>query len=256
MLTAITRAISPAIAACELTYHSRQPIDFARAEEQHGEYQKLIARLGARVISLPPEPQLPDAIFVEDTALVLDEVAVLLPMGAASRRAERPSIERALMPFRPIERIDLPATIEGGDVMRIGRALFAGRSSRTNQDGIRKLAALVSRHGYEVKAVPVKGCLHLKSACTYLGRNTILGNRSWIGAEMFADFEWLEVPAGEPAAGNTLTIGKKVILPASFPRTRELLEQHGFPVVTLDISELQKAESGLTCSSLVFEDRR
>jgi dimethylargininase len=255
MLTAITRSVSPAIAACELTFRPRQPIDFAKAEEQHRQYQQLLARLGARVISLPAEPDLPDSVFVEDPALVLDEVAVLLPMGAASRRAERPSIERALTPFRPIKKIDLPATMEGGDVLRIGRTLFVGLSSRTNQQGVRHLATLVSRYGYEVKAVPVTGCLHLKSACTYLGRNTILGNRSRIGAEMFREFAWLEVPAAEPRAGNTLTIGEKVILPASFPHTRELVERHGFPVVTLDISELQKAEAGLTCSSLIFEQQ-
>jgi len=255
MLTAITREISPAIAACQLTFHSRQPIDFAGAKRQHGEYQQLLARLGARVISLPAEPELPDAIFVEDTALVLDEVAVLLPMGAASRRAEKPSIEKALMPFRPIAKIELPAKIEGGDIMRIDRRLFAGLSSRTNQEGIRQLAALVSRFGYEVIAVPVEGCLHLKSACTFLGGDTIVGNRSRIDAEMFRKFEWIDVPGAEPAAGNTLTIRGKVILPASFPLTRGLLEQRGFTVEGLDISELQKAESGLTCSSLVFEDR-
>jgi dimethylargininase len=254
MLTAITRGVSSAIAECELTFLERRPIDLARAAEQHRDYELLLTLLGARVISLPAEPHLPDSVFVEDTALVLDEAAIVFAMGAASRRRETISVSEVLLRYRPVENIVLPGTMEGGDVLRIGRKLFVGISRRTNNEGIRQLTAIAARMGYEVTPVPVTGCLHLKSACTYLGENTLLGNRLWIDAAPFAGYEWIEVPEEERAAANALAVGGKVILPESYPRTRAVLEKRGFTVVSLDISELQKAEAGLTCSCLLFED--
>ncbi len=253
MLTAITRKVSPRLAACELEFLPRQPIDIARAQRQHHAYEALLEKLGARVISLPAEPGLPDSMFVEDAAVVLDEVALLMSPGTATRRGEVASIEKALAEFRPLERIELPATIEGGDVLCIGERLFVGLSSRTNQEGVRCLAAVLAPYGYEVFPVRVTGCLHLKSAVTYIGRNTLLANRAWFDAAPFVGYDWIDVDLQEPHAGNALAIGDTVVFPASFPKTRARLEAHGFRVESLDISELQKAESGLTCSSLLFE---
>ena len=196
---------------------------------------------------------MPDSIFVEDPAIVLDELAVVFPLGTNTRRREAASIERALAKFRPIERVVLPGMIEGGDVLRIGRRVFVGFSRRTNEEGIRQLSAILSRHAYEVIPVAVTGCLHLKSAVTFLGRNTLLANRNWFGTAPFAGCEWIDVAPEEPHAGNALALGDAVIFPASFPKTRERIEARGFRVAPLDISELQKAESGLTCSSLIFE---
>jgi len=249
MLTAITRAVSPALSRCELTFLERKPIDHAKAAGQHQDYEELLRRLGARVMSLPAEPDLPDSMFVEDPAIVLDELAVILPLGTDTRRREAASIERALAKFRPVERVFLPGMMEGGDVLRIGRKVFVGLSRRTNEEGIRQLSAILSRHAYEVIPVAVTGCLHLKSAVTFLGRNTLLANRNWFGTALFVGYDWLD----EPHAGNALAIGDTVIFPASFPKTRERIEARGFRVAPLDISELQKAESGLTCSSLIFE---
>src|SRR5437016_2450839 len=192
MLTAITRGVSPAIARCELSFIDRQAIDLARARQQHQAYEELLGKLGARVISLPPEPDLPDSIFVEDPAIVLDELAVVFPLGTNTRRREAASIERALAKFRPIERVVLPGMIEGGDVLRIGRRVFVGLSRRTNEEGIRQLSAILSRHAYEVIPVAVTGCLHLKSAVTFLGRNTLLANRNWFGTAPFAGCEWID----------------------------------------------------------------
>lgn len=253
MLTAITRAVSPALARCELTFLERRPMDLGRAQEQHHSYEKVLEKLGAHVISLPPEPELPDSMFVEDAALVLDELAVVLPLGTETRRKEAATVEAALARYRPIERVRLPGTMEGGDILRMDQRLFAGLSSRTNAEGIRQLSALLAPHGYEVFPVRVTGCLHLKSAVTHLGRNTLLGNRAWIDAAPFDGYDWIDVAPEEPHAANALTIGDAVILAASFPRTRERLEARGFRVTPLDISELQKAEAGLTCSSLLFE---
>jgi dimethylargininase len=143
--------------------------------------------------------------------------------------------------------------MEGGDVLRIGRQLFVGLTKRTNAEGIRQLAAILALHNYEVIGVPVTGCLHLKSAVTFLGRNTLLANRAWFDPSPFNSFEWIEVDPAEPHAANALALAGTIIFPASFPLTRVRIESRGFHVTSLDISELQKAESGLTCSSLLFE---
>jgi dimethylargininase len=253
MLTAITRQVSPALAQCELSFIPRQPIDMDKARAQHHAYEELLRKLGAKVISLPAEPDLPDSMFVEDPAMVLDEVAVICPLGTETRRKEAPSLAAAIEKFRTLAYVKLPGLLEGGDVLRIGKKLFPGITARSNPEGIRQLAVIVEHYGYEVTAVPVTGCLHLKSAVTYLGRNTLLGNRAWFHWQRLPEFEWIDVDPAEPHAGNALAIGDNVIFPASFPRTREKIEAAGFRVLPLDISELQKAESGLTCSSLIFD---
>ena len=253
MLTAITRAVSPAIVHCEISFIDRKPIDLTIAQDQHRSYETLLAKLGARVLSLPAEPELPDSMFVEDPAIVLDELAVIFPLGTESRRPEAASLARALSSFRKLAYVTLPATLEGGDVLRIGRKLFVGLTKRSNAEGIRQLAAILAPHKYEVVAVPVTGCLHLKSAVTHIGGNTLLANRAWFDAPPFAAYDWVDVDPAEPHAANALALGDTIIFPASFPRTRVRLQTQGFHVTPIDISELQKAESGLTCSSLLFD---
>jgi dimethylargininase len=253
MLTAITRAVSPAIVHCELTFVARQPIDLATAQAQHQAYEGILEKLGARVHSLPAEPDLPDSMFVEDPAIVLDEMAIILPLGTASRQPEAESLAKALAPFRKLAYITAPGAIEGGDVLKIGRTLFVGLTTRTNVEGIRQLAAILAPHHYNVVPVPVTGCLHLKSAVTYLGRDTLAANREWFDTASLAAFHWIDVAPGEAHAANALALGGTVIFPASFPLTRARIESAGFHVTPIDISELQKAESGLTCSSLLFE---
>jgi dimethylargininase len=253
MLTAITRKVSSALANCELSFIPRQPIDLEKASAQHKAYEALLDKLGARVVSLLEEPEMPDSMFVEDPAIVLDEVAVICPLGTEARRKEAPSLAAALEKYRKLEHVKLPGMLEGGDVLRVGKKMFAGVTERSSPEGIRQMAVIVGRFGYEVTAVPVSGCLHLKSAVTYLGRNTLLGNRAWFDERRLPGFEWVDVDPSEPHAGNALTLGDTVIFPASFPKTQERIAAKGFEVVSLDISELQKAESGLTCSSLLFE---
>jgi dimethylargininase len=252
MLTAITRGVSPAMVNCELTFVSRMPIDLAKAVEQHHGYEQMLKDFGARVISLPAEATLPDSMFVEDPALVLDEVAIIFPLGTESRRAEGASLAKALEPFRELQYVHLPGTVEGGDILRVGQVLYAGRSKRTNEEGIRQLRCIVEQYGYKVIEVAVTGCLHLKSAVTSLGNKTLLANRAWFDAGSIAGYEWIDVAKSEAHAANALAFDGTVILPASFPLTRAAIEARGFEVEALDISELQKAESGLTCSSLLF----
>ena len=258
MLTAITREVSASINNCELSFHARQPIDVAKAIAQHKAYQDCLTELGVRVISLPAQPELPDSVFVEDPTVVVDEVAVVTIMGTPSRRPEARSIEDALSRYRPIKFLGEPATLDGGDVLRIGRRVFAGLSERTNREGVSQLRDVLGAFDYEVQPVEVRGCLHLKSACSYISNDTVLINQSWIDSERFRGFQLLDVPDEEPAAANALLIKDVVIIPASFPKTRALLEQRGFRVRTIDLSELQKAEAGVTCGSLIFnkEGRR
>ena len=253
MLTAITRGVSPAMVNCELTFVDRAPIDLAKALEQHRAYEQVLEKFGAKVISLPAEAALADSMFVEDPAMVLDELALIFPLGTESRRTEAALLAKVLAKFRELKYVQLPGTAEGGDILRVERNLFVGLSKRTNGEGTRQLQSIVGEYGYTVTAVPVSGCLHLKSAVTFLGRNTLLGNRKRFDASCMPGFEWIDVAPEEPHAANALAFGDTVILPASFPLTRTRIEARGFTVLPLDISELQKAESGLTCSSLLFD---
>jgi dimethylargininase len=249
MLTAITRAVSPSMEACELTYLERQKIDIARAREQHRAYEACLAELGVQVISLPAEADYPDAVFVEDTAIVLDEIAVMTRPGAASRRGESESVARALTPYRPLRWLRDPATLDGGDVMAAGKTLYVGVTARSNAAGIGQLAVEVEPFGYHVRPVIVQGCLHLKSACSYIG-DAVLVHRPWVDEAAFAGVPVVDVP--EECGTNVLTIGETVLVPSNAPRTAELLLGMGRQVRLLDNSELMKAEGALTCCSLIL----
>jgi dimethylargininase len=251
MLRALTREVSPAIVNCELEFLNREPIDLALAIEQHRQYQACLAELGAHVEVLPSAPDMADGVFVEDPAIVLDEIAVITRMGAQSRRGEGETLARALAKYRELRHIVEPGTLEGGDVMRIGKTLYVGYSRRTNVAGIQQLATMLHPLGYFVVPVEVRGCLHLKTACTYVGEDTILANRAWMDADAFCSLKFLDVP--EPRGANALRIGETVVMPAAFPRTCDLLERSGFQVRRIDNSELLKAEAGVTCTSLIFE---
>jgi dimethylargininase len=255
MLTAITRGVSPAINRCELGYLPRVEIDVAKAAEQHRRYEASLAELGASVISLDVEPDLPDSVFVEDPAVVVEEVAVMTRMGAESRREEGKSLARALAQFRPLHWLEAPATLEGGDVLRIGRKVFVGLSARTNREGVEQLARLLEPLAYTVRGVEVRGCLHLKTACSHAGEDAILANREWFDTSAFDGFRLVDVAAGEPRAANVLAMGETVLMADCFPATALILEGLGRKVVRLDNSELMKAEAGLTCSSLIFETK-
>jgi dimethylargininase len=251
---ALTRPVSGSIARCELTHLRRQPIDLGRARAQHAAYEEALAALGCAVERLPEEPELPDAVFVEDTAVVLDELAVVTRPGAASRRGETAAVAAALAAHRPVAHAEVPATLDGGDVLRLGRTLFVGLGGRTNRAGVEALRALAAPLGYTVRAVPFKGCLHLKSAATVVAPDTVLLNPSWVAAAFFGRVALVEVDEAEPFAGNVLRLAGTVVMAAGAPRTRARLEARGVSVVEVDLSELAKAEGAVTCCSLVFED--
>jgi dimethylargininase len=241
------------LARCELTFQAREAIDLARARAQHAAYAELLRALGLEVVELPADPAFPDCCFVEDVAVVLDEVALVTRPGAASRRGEAAAIEAALAGYRPLERTDEPATLEGGDVLRVGRSLFVGRSSRTNAAGIERLAAVAEPLGYRVVPVTVTGCLHLKSAVTALDEGRVLVNRAWLDTAPLEDFELVDVAPGEPGAANVLAVAGHVVVHPGFPRTLDRIAALGYDVRLLDVSEFVKAEAALTCKSLLFE---
>ncbi|MEM9998680.1 MAG: dimethylargininase, partial [Bacteroidota bacterium] len=229
------------------------PIDLDRARVQHAAYERLLTELGCTVQQLATGPDLPDSVFIEDAAVVLDEIAVITRPGAASRRPETTAVAEALAAYRPLRAtIEPPGTLDGGDVLRLGRRLFVGASGRTNEAGFAQLRAIVAPHRYTVEAVPVQGCLHLKTAVTAVGDGTVLLNPAWVEAARFARYDVIEIDPAEPFAANALLVGTTVIYPAHVPRTRERLQAHGLDVRLVPADELAKAEGGLTCSSVLF----
>ena len=255
MPRAFTRAVSPRIVDCALTHLERQPIDPDRAAKQHSAYEHALAEAGLEIVRLPGLEDDPDAVFVEDTAILLGQHAVITRPGAESRAGEADHAARDLEPFFTIHRL-AGGTLDGGDVLRIGRTLYVGLSSRTNEEGAAALESIVTPLGYRVVTVRPSKCLHLKTAVTFAGADAsgtprIVVNPHWIDPDLFDDVEAIETD--EASAANCLRVGDRLILPAGNPRTAAELRTLGFNLIELDVSELQKAEAGVTCMSLISE---
>lgn len=248
---AITRRPGPSLARCVLTHIGREPIDLALAARQHSRYEEALAELGFIVISLPPSDELPDATFVEDTAVVLGEAALMTRPGEATRRGETPDVAKLLEERARLTFVEAPATIDGGDVLVVGTRVFVGISSRTSEDGARSLKAFAEPLGYEVVNVEVRGSLHLKTAVTALSDEVLVINREWIDARPFGGFELVDVDPEEPFGANVLRSGGTIVYASEFPRTLERIRPRVARVVTLPFSELLKAEAGLTCCSVL-----
>jgi dimethylargininase len=252
MKIAITRRVSPAINQCELTHIARKPISYQRASEQHHQYEDALRSLGLDVISLDSEADLPDSVFVEDVALVLDECAIMLNPGAPSRRPEVASVEKALAPYRDIFHIQPPGTVDGGDILAVSRTVYVGISSRSTEDAIGQMKAILVPRNYQVRAVRVTGCLHLKSAVTQVSDDTLLINPEWVPKNDFPHMNFIEVDPSEPYAANAMLVDDTIIYPSSFPKTRAKLQAAGIRMTLVDVDELAKAEGAVTCCSLIF----
>jgi dimethylargininase len=248
----ITRAVSPAIVRCELTFVERAPIEYAVAVRQHDQYVALLRSFGLEVLVLPAADRFPDCCFVEDTAVVFDEVAVIARMGSESRRGEESVIEAALARHRPLVRMEAPATLDGGDVLQLGRTVYVGLSGRTNEAGIAALREALTPYDYRIESVPVTRCLHLKSACAALDDETVVINPMWLEPDRLPGARTVSVPEDEPLAAEVLRVNGRLCMHDGFPRTRALLESRGFEVHPVDLSEFIKAEAGPTCLSLLF----
>jgi len=251
-MIALTHVISPNIDRCELSFLDRSPINYQRAVKQHEHYCELLRNCGLEVIELSVNRDFPDSTFIEDTAVVVDELAIMASMGAESRRKEVSGIESVLGYYRDVEHIQLPATLEGGDVLRIEKKIFVGISARTNLAGFETMKEILEPFGYEVIPVAVNGCLHLKSACVAVDDRTLLVNPRWLDLQPLRDFRIIPVPEDEPAAVNSLRINTTICMHSGYQKTIDSLVNLGFSVETVDISELLKAEAGMTCSSIIF----
>ena len=252
MTLAITRDISPRFNECELTHIDRTPIDLDIARAQHHEYVNALAAIGCQIVELPAETDLPDSVFVEDIAFILDEVAVITRPGADSRKPETASIIQALTPLRALVQVTAPATVDGGDVLVLGKNIYVGISTRSNQAAIHQLQELLDVYGYKVTGVEMHDCLHLKTALTKVDDNTVLINPNWVDTSHFKDLNWIEVDPTEPFAANCLPVNGFLIYPTSFPKTRAKLEAHGCKICAVTVDELAKAEGAVTCCSLII----
>jgi dimethylargininase len=251
-LLALTRDISPAIEHCELTHLERTTIDLSRARSEHAAYEAALRALGCDVKRLTAGDDLPDSVFIEDAALVLDELAVITRPGAESRRAETAGVAEAVRAYRPIAAILAPGTLDGGDIVHMGRRLLVGVGYRSNDAGVKQLRSIVGSQGYTVEAVPFQGCLHLKSAVSAIADDTVLINPAWVDAARFATMRIIEIDPSEPFAANALRVGTSIVYPAEHVRTAARLTAAGFDVRPVPAGELAKAEGGVTCCSLIL----
>jgi len=253
MRVALTRDVGPAIEHCELSHLERAPIDFGLALAQHASYEQRLVELGCRIHRLPSDDTMPDAVFIEDTAVVVPEVAVITRPGAPSRRGETAAVEAALAAYRPVATLTAPATLDGGDVLRIGRVLYVGVSARSNPEGIAQLARHLAPWEYRVLPVETRDCLHLRTAATVAAPGIVVVNPAWVDGDVFGSAELVEVDPAEPFAANVLRVGVATICAAAFPRTLRRLEAAGVTVRPVDMSEFAKAEGGVTCCSIILD---
>lgn len=251
---AITRGVPSSIQGCELTHLQREPIDVERARSEHAEYIATLESLGCRVQRIAADEAHPDCVFIEDTAIILRGAAIMMRPGATSRRGELGPVRDALGAHLPLRQLEAPATMDGGDVLVLGMRIFVGLSTRSTPEGITALANLVADLGYQVQGVPLRDCLHLKSAVTQVGPDLLLANPAWVDLEPFAGFGILEVDPQEPDAANVVRLDTELIHATHFPRTRERLLAHGLSVHPVPAGELAKAEGAVTCCSLLLED--
>ena len=251
MLIAITRDVSPRFNECEITHIERSPIDVHIARAQHHTYVQALKELGCAVLELPAEDDLPDSVFVEDTAVILRDVAILTRPGADSRKPETDSIASALAPYREIVRIQPPATVDGGDILVLGKKIYVGMSSRSSLAAVTQMNNLLGKYGYETQGVELHDCLHLKSAVTRVDDETLLINRKWVDVENFEGRKLIDIDPSEPFAANCLPINNMIIYPTAFPKTTSRLEASGYQVQPVNVDELAKAEGAVTCCSLI-----
>jgi len=249
---AFTREISPAIEHCELTHLERTTINLERARSEHAAYEAALRGLGCEVRRLSAGNDMPDSVFIEDTAVVLDELAIITRPGAESRRAETPAVAEAVRRYRPVAAVLAPGTLDGGDVLLVDRRLIVGCGYRSNEAGIKQLRSVVASQGYDVEAATFTGCLHLKSAATLVADDLVLLNPAWIDPGLFDPLRTIEVDPAEPYAANALRVGDAIIYPVEHARTLKRLEAAGLTIYPVPAGELAKAEGAVTCCSLLL----
>ena len=227
--------------------------DYHKAVYQHNEYIKALKECGLDVFILPADENFPDSTFVEDTALLTPEVAIITNPGAASRKGETNEIRKVIESFyKKVKTIQEPGTIEAGDIMMVGSFFYVGLSRRTNVEGARQLIEILRLYGMDGQTVDLKEFLHLKSGLSYLEENRLLISGELLQMEIFKKFEQLRLPKCESYAANSLWINDKVLIPAGYPGTLAKIQESGYKTKVLDVSEFRKLDGGLSCLSLRF----
>ncbi len=224
--------------------------DYRKALSQHNEYCDALVKCGLELIILDADERYPDSCFVEDTAVVFDEAAVITRPGAESRRGEEEEIEKVLARYKPVERIKSPGTCDGGDVLRAENHFYIGRSSRTNEHGAAQLSAILGKYGYKVSEIPVNEGLHLKSGLEYLGNGTFISTTDF--AANFDPARTILLQADEKYSANCLLINGTLLIPEGYPVSKQQELKLGYKVISLEMSEFRKMDGGLTCLSIVF----
>ena len=255
MPIAFTRPVSRAMNQCELSHLARTPIDVALARQQHEHYERALRSCGYTISRLPAADDQPDAVFVEDILVVVDSLAIITRPGADSRRGELAGLSGSLPPSLTQATITAPGTLDGGDVLRVGNRVLVGRTARTNDDGIRQLTALLSPLAITVTPIAVTACLHLKSAVTAVGDDLVLLNPAWIDPQYFSAYRTVHTDPDEPSAANALRVHDRVIYSSSHTRTADRLRAAGLQLLTVDVSEAEKAEGAVTCCSVLVDER-
>jgi len=246
---AIVRPVPDSYDLCVRT--SIAKIDVALAKRQHKEYCEVLKKLGLTLIWVKGDDTLPDSCFVEDTAVVLGAKAVVCNMKLKSRAGEVIEVARVLRGLKDVCYIKPPATIDGGDVLKIDDKIFVGLSARTNMHAVRQLRKIVQGDGFETIPVKVRKVLHLKSACTYLGDNCVIVAEGCFDVDVLRDYRKIVVPRGEEYAADCLAVDGTVLMAKGYSRTRRLIESEGFVVKELDVSEFRKGDGALTCLSIL-----
>ena len=254
-MMALTRRPASSLVNCEVGYVPREEIDLPSALQQHAAYCQALRQMGVEVEVLTPEEAFPDSVFIEDNAIILDELAVLTSMGTPSRQGEPALLRPVLARHRRLVTISPPATIEGGDVLRMGKKLYVGVSTRTNRAGVEALRAIAEPLGYGVTPVKTRACLHLKTACTPLDNEALLVNPAWLDSDALGSFRLVHVPPEEPFGANVLRLPGGLLIQASSPLTRDLIEARGYAATCVALGEFAKADAGPTCLSLLIAPR-
>lgn len=252
MVIAITRPTGEELRDCQLTHIERTDIDVVRAGAQHDDYLAVLRALDVHVIELPRLPGHPDAVFVEDTVLVLPEIAVLLRPGADSRLGELPSMAEAMAGYRECVEMPVPARLDGGDVIVFGERILVGETTRSSEAGVRALREFVAPLGYTVETVPVRDVLHLKSAATVVDDETLILCPEYVDLG-FLGAKLLEVPSDEPHGANVVRVGDTLLADASAPRTVEMLADYADNLVEVHVDEFGKAEGAVSCKGVIFD---
>jgi dimethylargininase len=227
--------------------------NFSLALHQHQEYINTLKFCGLEVIVLKADDNFPDSTFVEDTAVITSQCAIITNPGAPTRKGEIVEMSNLLLGFfANVETIDYPGTLDGGDVKMVGKHFYIGISERTTEEGARQLISILEKYGMTGSTVTIEHSLHLKSGVSYLEHNNLLASSEFLNKQEFQKFNLISVDDDESYASNSVWLNDIVLVPNGFPKTKRKIEEAGYNTITVDVSEFQKMDGGLSCLSLRF----